>query len=209
MFLKKLIGHGNLEKEVVKDMDRHVRLLGAGCEAFLKAIKENDHRRMRRVKELEREADIIRRDIVHNIYEGAFLPYLRPELSKFVEIVDQGFDLLEYSAACYLEIRFPDSLRSEAARVAFLNQQMCEMLRITLQAMIGGEVLREKLLAIRIYEKRVDDLKFGLMRDARAIPVDDFWEGELLSGFLSRLCSVSDLIEDAGDHLGIISSIIR
>jgi uncharacterized protein len=209
MFLKKLIGPGRLENEVIQDMDRHIRLLGAGCEAFLKAIRENDHRGMRRVKELEREADAIRRDIVHHIYEGAFLPYLRPELSKFVEIVDQVFDLLEYSSACYLEIRFPDSLRSEAARVAFLNLQMCEMLRITLRTMTAGKDLREKLLAIRVYEKRVDDLKFGLMKDARAIHVNDFWEGDLLSGFLSRLCSVSDLIEDASDHLAVISSIIK
>lgn len=209
MFLKKLLGQGSLEKQVIQDMDRHVRLLGDGCQAFLQAIRENDHPGMRLVKELEREADAIRRDIVYHIYKGAFLPYLRPELSRFVEIVDQGFDVLEYAAACYLEIRFPDSLRSEAARVAFLNRQMCDMLRITFQAMMAGENLREKLLAIRIYEKRVDDLKFGLMKDARAIPIDDFWEGELLSGFLSRLCSVSDLVEDASDHLGIISSIIR
>jgi len=209
MFLKKLIGHEDREKEVVRDMDNHIRLLQDGCRAFHEALERNDHERMRRVKELEREADTIRRDIVSHIYEGAFLPYLRPELSKFVELVDQVFDLLEYAAACYLEIRFPDSLRSEVARVAFLNQEMCGMLRITLQAMTAGQDLREKRLAIRIYEKRIDDLKFGLMHDARSIPIEDFWEGKTLSDFLSRLCSVSDLIEDAGDHLGVISSIIK
>ncbi len=209
MFLKKLIGHEDREKEVVHDMDDHIRLLQDGCRAFHEALENNDHACMRRVKELEREADTIRRDIVSHIYEGAFLPYLRPELSKFVELVDQVFDLLEYASACYLQIRFPESLRSEASRVAFLNEQMCEMLRITLQAMTAGEDLREKRLAIRIYEKRVDDLKFDLMKDARAIPIEDFWEGNLLADFLSRLCSVSDLIEDAGDHLGVISSIIK
>ena len=209
MFLKKLIGHEDREKEVVRDMDNHVRLLQDGCKAFHVALEHNDHQAMRRVKELEREADTIRRDIVSHIYEGAFLPYLRPELSKFVELVDQVFDLLEYAAACYLGIRFPDSLRSEAGRVAFLNVEMCDMLRITLQAMTAGQDLREKRLAIRIYEKRIDDLKFGLMHDARSIPIEDFWEGKTLSDFLSRLCSVSDLIEDAGDHLGVISSIIK
>jgi hypothetical protein len=209
MFLKKLIGHENREKEVVRDMDDHIRLLQDGCRAFHEAIERNDRARMRRVKELEREADTIRRDIVRHIYEGAFLPYLRPELSKFVELVDRVFDLLEYAAACYLEIRFPDSLRSEAARVAFLNREMCGMLRLTLEAMTAGEDLREKRLAIRIYEKRIDDLKFSLMHDAKAIPVENFWEGKTLSDFLSRLCSVSDVIEDASDHLGIISSIVK
>ncbi len=209
MFLKKLIGHGDREKRVVEGMDRHIRLLCAGCEAFHGALNQADLKGMRKVKELEREADTIRRGIVSLIYEGAFLPYLRPELCKFVEIVDDVFDLLEYAAACYLEIRFPELLRDESARVAYLNRQMCEMLLITFQAMMAGEDLREKRLAIRIYEKRIDDMKFALLKDARGIPVDDFWEGKTLADFLSRLCSVSDRIEDASDHLGIISSIIR
>jgi hypothetical protein len=50
-------------------------------------------------------------------------------------------------------------------------------------------------------------MKFGLMKDARKIPIDDFWEGSLLADFLSRLCSVSDVIEDASDHLGILGTI--
>ena len=209
MFLKKLIGHNEREKRVVESMDSHIRLLCKGCEAFHEALDGDDLVRMRKVKELEREADTIRRDIVAMIYEGAFLPYLRPELCKFVEIVDGVFDLLEYAAACYLGIRFPEALRVECARVAYLNRQMCEMLRITYQAMMSGEDLREKRLAIRIYEKRIDDMKFGLMKDARAIHVSDFWEGNTLAEFLSRLCSVSDMIEDASDHLGILSSIIK
>jgi uncharacterized protein Yka (UPF0111/DUF47 family) len=83
------------------------------------------------------------------------------------------------------------------------------MLHITFKATMEGEDLREKRLAIRLYEKRVDDLKYGLMKDARQVPIDDFWVGSLLSEFLSHLCSVSDVIEDASDHLGIISSLIR
>jgi len=209
MFLKKLIGHEDREKRVVEGMDRHIRLLCDGCQGFYEALEKSDLVRMRKVKELEREADTIRRDIVSMIYEGAFLPYLRAELCKFVEIVDGVFDLLEYAAACYLGVPFPETIRAECARVAYLNQQMCEMLRLSYQAMMAGEDLREKRLAIRIYEKRIDDMKFGLMKDARSIPVDNFWEGNTLSDFLSRLCSVSDSIEDASDHLGILSSSIK
>jgi predicted phosphate transport protein (TIGR00153 family) len=207
MFLKKLLGHDDREKRVVEDMERHIRLLCAGCTAFREAMEKNDRKRMTRVKELEREADTIRRGITSLIYKGAFLPYLRPELCKFVDIVDQVFDLLEFAAVCYLDLRFPEALRDECSRVAFLNEQMCELLRISYQAVMAGEDLREKRLAIRIYEKRIDDMKFGLMKDARKIPIDDFWEGSLLADFLSRLCSVSDVIEDASDHLGILGTI--
>lgn len=209
MFLRKLIGHGNLERDVVQDMERHIQVLASGCDAFHTALKNDNRKEMLRVKEAEREADIVRRDIVDKIFKGAFLPYLRPELARFVEVTDQVFDLLERAAACHLEIQLPAALRNEAARVALLNLQMCDMLRVSFQSMLAGEDLREKLLAIRIYEKRIDDLEFWLMKDARTIQVRDFWEGRLLSSFLTDLCTVSDRIEDAGDHLAIVSSIIK
>lgn len=209
MFFKKLIGHGDLEKNVIQGMIRHVHFLTVGCDAFLEAMEEQNTQGMLLVREIEREADVLRRDIVQMIYKGAFLPYIRPELSRYVEIVDQIFDPLERAADFFREIRLPELLQKEASRVAFLNRQMCDMLRINLQAMIAGEDLREKLLAIRIYEKRVDDLETWLMKDARSIPVQDFWEGYLLTGFLTSLCTVSDRIEDASDNLGIISSIMK
>ncbi|MFP3928128.1 MAG: TIGR00153 family protein [Desulfobacteraceae bacterium] len=209
MFLKKLFGHEGREQRVVEGMERHIGLLCEGCSAFFTALEHSDAKCMKSVKDLEREADTIRREIVSLIYEGAFLPYLRPELSKFVEIVDQVFDRLEDAAVCYLGVSFPEALRRESSRIALLNQKMSEMLHITFQAMIAGEDLREKKLAIRIYEKRIDDMKFGLIQDARRVRIDDFWEGRILADFLSHLCAVSDTIEDASDCLGIIAAITK
>jgi hypothetical protein len=82
---------------------------------------------------------------------------------------------------------------------------MCEMLSISFDAMLNGEDLREKALAIRIYEKKIDDIKHGVVRDLRQIPVDDFWQGRILADFVSGLTSISDTMEDAGDHLQILS----
>jgi len=159
---------------------------------------------MQQVMDLERAADIIRRDIISRIYEGAFLPYFRPDLCKFVEIVDNIFDLLEDTAYRYLDLKLPEQLRSECIQVAFLNRRICEMLLITFESMLKGEDLREKILAIRIYEKKIDDIKFDLIRDARKIEITNFWDGEILSQFLSCLTSISDVIEDASDHLQVI-----
>jgi predicted phosphate transport protein (TIGR00153 family) len=75
--------------------------------------------------------------------------------------------------------------------------------------MLKGENLDEKTLAIRIYEKKIDDLKFGLMKDLRDIAVDNFWEGRVLAEFISGLTTLSDIIEDAGDYLRIINVSMR
>ncbi len=81
---------------------------------------------------------------------------------------------------------------------------MCEMLLISFDAMLNGEDLREKALAIRIYEKKIDDIKLTIVKDLRQIPVDDFWQGRILAEFVSGLTSISDTMEDASDHLQII-----
>jgi predicted phosphate transport protein (TIGR00153 family) len=153
---------------------------------------------------IERAGDNIRRDIISKIYDGAFLPYIRPDLCKFVEIVDSIFDLLEDTGYKYLDVKLPEQLKGECVHVAFLNRRICEMLLITYEAMLKGEDLREKILAIRIYEKRIDDIKFDLFHDAQKIEITNFWEGEILSHFLSCLTSISDVIEDASDHLQVI-----
>jgi predicted phosphate transport protein (TIGR00153 family) len=159
---------------------------------------------MRHVADLEREGDSIRREIISDIYEGAFLPYFRSDLCKFVETVDHVFDHVKDTASCYLETKLPEDIREECIRVAVLNVGICEMLLLTFEAMLRGEDLREKTLAIRIYEKKVDDIKFGLCRDVRRTSISSFWEGKFLADFISGLTGISDIIEDASDYLQII-----
>jgi uncharacterized protein Yka (UPF0111/DUF47 family) len=82
---------------------------------------------------------------------------------------------------------------------------MCEMLLISFEAMIKGEDLRDKILGIRIYEKKIDDIKLILFRDAEQVPAASYWEGKKLSDLLTGLTMISDFIEDASDHLQIIN----
>lgn len=209
MFFKKIFPRGKKEQEVISDITKHIKLLCTGCGFFKTALETDDRRLMRKVMHIEREGDTIRRDIISKIYDGAFLPYIRPDLCKFVEIVDSIFDLLEDTGYKYLDAKLPDSLKDECVYVAFLNRRICEMLLITFEAMLKGEDLREKILAIRIYEKKIDDIKFDLIRDAQKIEITNFWEGEILSQFLSCLTSISDVIEDASDHIQVIHASMK
>jgi hypothetical protein len=205
MFLKKIFDYGKKEERVIENIKKHLELLCNACDSFHRAMDENDKNLVREVVDSEREGDSIRREIIANIYAGAFLPYLRPDLCRFAEIVDKVFDSLQETAFNFLEVKLPEHIRDECVRIAFLNAKMCEMLLISFEAMLQGEDLREKALAIRIYEKKIDDIKFTVIRDLRKIPVDDFWQGRILSDFVSGLTSISDTMEDAGDHLQFIS----
>ncbi|MBN1850081.1 MAG: TIGR00153 family protein [Deltaproteobacteria bacterium] len=204
MFLYRLISQGKKERIVLENIRRHLGLLCTACAHLKDAIEMHDKRLMRYVIGMEKEGDVIRRQIIAHIYEGAFLPYVRPNLCKFVEIVDDVFDLLEDVTSYSLDLNIPERIRGECVRVAHLNRRMIEMLLITFDSFLKGEDLREKTLAIRIYEKKIDEMKFGLFKDVRDVPLKTFWEGRMLFDFINGLTGLSDMIEDASDSLQII-----
>jgi predicted phosphate transport protein (TIGR00153 family) len=209
MFLKKILSYGKKEDQVIENVKEHLRLLCLAFESFYSGIRNNDSSKMREVIDLEREGDSIRREIISTIYAGAFLPYLRPDLCRFVETLDRVFDSLEDTAFNYSDVALPEEIREECVRVASMNTNMCEMLAISFDAMVNGEDLREKALAIRIYEKRIDDIKFNVLKEMRTLPVEDFWQGRTLAEFVSDLTTISDMIEDVSDYLQIINISMR
>lgn len=205
MIFEKILSLSKKEQKVTDNMRKHIKLLCNACGLFETAIEKDDQSLMRDLIDIERESDSIRRKIISKIYEGAFLPYLRPDLCRFVEIVDHVFDVLEDIAHYCLDGKIPEQIKSECIRIAYLNLKICEMLLITFEAMLKGNDLREKTLAIRIYEKKIDDIKFSLIKDIQEIPISNFWEGKILSDFISGLTTISDIIEDASDYLQIIN----
>ncbi len=64
-------------------------------------------------------------------------------------------------------------------------------------------------MAIRIYEKQVDDLKFDISEKLRTVEIKDFWDGKTINDFVGYLTKISDLIEDASDYLYIIELSLR
>ena len=202
---------GKTEQKVIENIKRHLKTLYSASECFKKALEEWNKDQLYCVTELEREGDSIRREIISNIYEGAFLPFLRPNICRFVEIVDEAFDVLEDAAFDfeYLGPNLNEEIEEDCIKIADINLKMCEMLLIAFETLFGKGDLREKTLAIRIYEKKVDEIKFDLINKLRGEEVKDFWEGKIISDFISYLTRVSDVIEDASDYLHIINISLR
>lgn len=209
MRLKKLLSPGKKEQQVIKDISTHMKLLCSALEAFQEALKEDDKALLDEVKDLEREADIVRREVISKVYEGAFLPYLRPSLCKLTEIVDQVFDLLEDTAYLYRTLSPQSVIHKDVSQITGLNVEMCKMLLMSFESLMDGGDLREKGLAIRVYEKKTDDIKFDLLNDLKTIDVTNFWEGKTLSDFASKLTGISDAMEDASDYLQVINVSLR
>jgi len=211
MLLEKVFSGGKAEQKVIENIKEHIRTLCSASDCFKKAIEGQDKELMFCVPDLEREGDAIRREIISTIYEGAFLPFLRPNICRFVEIVDEAFDVLEDAAHVfeYLGTTLDKEIEEESIKIADMNLKMCEMLLLAFETLFSKEDLREKNLAIRIYENKIDDIKFDLIEKLRKKEVNNFWEGKMLSDFISYLTHVSDVIEDASDYLYIMNVSLR
>jgi predicted phosphate transport protein (TIGR00153 family) len=209
--LDKVFSGGKTEQKVIENIKRHIKVLCTASDCFKKALEDRDKNRILCIPDLEREGDTIRREIISNIYEGAFLPFLRPNICRFVEIVDEAFDVLEDAANEFEFINFEldKELEEDCTKIADINMKMCEMLLIAFEALFRKEDLREKNLAIRIYEKKVDEIKFDLIKKLRRREIKDFWQGKILSDFISYLTHISDVIEDASDYLYIMNVSLR
>jgi hypothetical protein len=117
--------------------------------------------------------------------------------------------MLKDIATLYLHSPLPEKIERQCCMVGLLNQRISEMLLLTFKAMSNGEDIREKTLAVRIYEKKIDDIKYDLLDSLQAVPIDNFWRGRMLADFVSGLTRISDIIEDATDSLQIINVMTR
>jgi hypothetical protein len=209
--LEKVFFGAKKEQKVIDRIRKHIQILHDAAECFKKAMVTRENEQMFCVADLEREADSIRREIVSMIYEGAFLPYLRSNLCRFVEIVEEAFDLLKEAASefDYISGGLDIEIEEDCIKIADKNLQMTDMLLIAFDTLFSQDDLREKTLAIRIYEKQVDEIKSDLIRKLTEKEVKNFWHGKMLSDFVSYLTRISNVIEDASDYLLIINVSLR
>ena len=209
--LEKVLFGSKKEQAVVEKIRKHIQIFSAAAECFLKALRSGDREENYCIADLEREADSIRREIISMIYEGAFLPYLRSNLCRFVEIVDRAFDLLKAAASefTHLGVGLDKDIEEECVQIADKNLKMSELLLIAFESMFGKDDLREKTLAIRIYEKQIDEMKLDLIMKLREKEVRNFWHGKMLSDLVASLTEISNVIEDASDYLIIIKVSLR
>ncbi len=214
MFFKRVFFGGKLEKEVLDLIREHIEILQTSCETFKLALETDDDSLLFSICELEDEGDRVRREIAFRIYEGAFLPYLRPNIYRFSEIVDEAIDKVEDSVYDYQYLKvckdktLLDLAKEDLIRISEINLKASRRLLEAYNALVEGDDLSEMTLKIRIYEREVDKIKHELGEKIRVVDVD-VWSAISFLQLLNHLVSVSDLIEDAGDVIQIINVSLR
>ncbi len=214
MFFRRVFFGGKLESEVLRLVNEHLKILVDACEVFKLALERDDISLLRSVCELEDEGDRVRREIAMKIYEGAFLPYVRPNIYRFAEIVDEAIDKVEDTTYDYIYLKscrdsnLLEVVKEDLLRIAELNLKSSRRLMEAFNYLVEGGNLSKVTLKIRVYEREVDSIKHELSKKIRGVSVD-VWSALTFLNLLHHIVSVTDLIEDAGDVVQIINVSLR
>ncbi len=199
------------EEEVIKLVKEHLNTVLQACERFKVGIENDDAESLKKVCELEKIGDVLRRDIASKLYEGAFIPAVRVNLYRFSEVVDEILDTLEDCAIEYmnLPVKLDEDVKSYCITITEVNLKMSRDLISAFESLEKKADLRDATLKIRTREEIIDKVKHDLCRFLMQRDVEGFWVGKIISDFIVSLGSVSDLIEDAGDIIQILNVSMR
>ncbi|MEM1956906.1 MAG: TIGR00153 family protein [Archaeoglobaceae archaeon] len=193
------------EERVVNGISQMINLAFSACETLKKAVEDRNKALLEDVFRFERDGDEIRRNIMQEIYRGAFLPYLRPNIFRLIETVDEILNTAEESAMNFQKIRDMKFLEiDEIYSILEINVRICSILSKNFSAFLRDpERLREGVIVVRMMEKEADNIKFAILEKLKTFNVD-FWDGYFIANFVNSLEKLSDVAEDAMDMLQII-----
>ncbi|ADP77550.1 Putative phosphate transport regulator [Methanothermus fervidus DSM 2088] len=210
------------ESEVEKFVEKHVELVGE-CYEKLKLLMENFYegnydeveKLAKKISELEREADEVRRKMELKYYSGAFLPFDREDRILLTEKTDKIADTIESVAfsISLSKIRFPKILKKNFREFIDAIDKTLKAFEKSMENLDKdyGEAIKkahetEKLEenADKVERKIIKKL-FKLYKNKKIGTVKLLGLKEITT----KLGHIADQAEDASDRVLIIAAKIR
>jgi predicted phosphate transport protein (TIGR00153 family) len=175
-------------------------------ELYLQGDTEEARILVREVRDMESEADLIRRDIGDKLYSGAYLPLLREDIYRLVDRIDRVANAGETCCRFFLNQRpvIPEELKADFLTVSQESLGTIVSLRLAVQCFFKGEcridVVREHTREVANEESDVDKLEWDLTKAIFTSTLDHSQKIHLKL-CLDSIAEVSDRAEDAADQL--------
>ncbi|MEM2726704.1 MAG: DUF47 family protein [Archaeoglobaceae archaeon] len=194
------------EERVMGNIGQMLNLALSACELLQKAVLQKDKSLLEEISRIERDGDDLRRSTAREIYKGAFLPYLRSNILRLVEDVDDILNTTDKAGKYFRKIQNFEFLNSahEIERVLELNVILCKILsKNFIEFFRTPEKLSEAVIVVRMLEKEADNLKHSILENLREKNFD-FWDGIFTFNFVESLEEISDVVEDTMDTLQVV-----
>ncbi len=201
------------EKKVRHNIEKHLSAIQKcvdaamdGVSVWLKNKPDSLQHFFDIVNAEEHKADIIRRDIYEQLGDGAYLPVLRGDIHKLVQIVDElGGDAKEVLKILVLEKLEPvEELQELVSVVKKTEQQAKSLFDMAIGFFIKPKVrardLKEHISVVTQLEQEIDNLEIKSIE--RIFGSSLLLAQKLfLKQFVSQLVHLSDQIQDIAETL--------
>jgi len=197
-------------KDHVEMVYQCVKRLNLLMEYFYENDFESIEKTTHEIADLEHEADVIRRKMEIEFFNGAFLPFDREDRIILAEEVDSVADMTEETSfgICLSKINFPISYKTDFMELTGAVQNTVSELKRCIELLSEdlGEALK-KAHEVEILEDVVDKIERKILRrlydDYKKDEIDILTHIELKSTVL-RIGNIADRAENASDRVPII-----
>lgn len=203
------------EKEVVDLVVKHVanveeclRLAVVAIETYVRGDVKEAKVLARQVDAVESAADQVRHEIRDKLFSGAYMPLLREDIYKLVQLIDGLADGAEVASDFFLNQRpvVPPEFRSCFEKIIQLSFSSIGPLKESLYCFFKGdcdvEVVHSFTHEISLIESRVDKMKWDMTKKIFISSLEYSHKLHLKMG-VDCLAAVSDLAKTTADQIEI------
>ncbi len=200
---------GKKENEVINLFHKHLRKVKVAVDTTYTLIRIPSSKResvVKKVRELETEADSIRRDAETMMYSGAFLAQSRGDMLGLIEAVDRIANKAEFvSDLLYLQdLIIPESLREKYEKEFEYSIKTYDALQKAAETLFDDtEKVKEYVLKVEKWENTGDGAERDLIRSIFQLDIDLAWKMQLRE-LAFQIGDIADRSEDASDRIEII-----
>ncbi len=202
---------GKIEKEVKGLIQQHIDLVDQCLMDLNKMLVSACAKKGEcpeftiRIHNNETAADKLRRTILQKIEKGAFLPNLRGELLKLIEIIDDVANRSETVGDYYVlyQPEFTDEQAKTLVEIGKMTKVAFDLLKEAYGSLFKNfNKTVEKCAEIELIEEQIDTIEWRIRKDI--FKGEDLAMNILKKDYVLLLCDISDKIEDASDMLEIM-----
>ncbi len=208
------------ERHIVELIKRHVDkvvetvyLVQQALSMLLEGKKEESTAYTKRVHENEHEADIVRREIDKEMFNGAFMPSLREVLFLTVDSVDKVANRSEKLGdfLTLISPEIPVAIRDDIRLMGELTYECAKKLKDAMYHLFSdmGAVHGDSLEIERL-EAQVDKHAWKVLEKVfKKLEIEKFSHRMMLREMVIHLSSITNKMEDTSDILDVIALRIR
>jgi len=202
------------QKEIHAQIGQFCGLVGATVEQFANIVNhyldgdKHFKEETREISATESQADTIRKDVEHQMYEGAFLPAYREDYIDLLETLDNVANRAEDASQLIWLVRpeIPPELSDDLRQLARLTVDAYAPVPDLVKRVLEGDFeVQQEVAAIAQLEARIDGIELSATR--RVFKELDLEKADklLLMKLVEELAEVSDCIKKVGSRLNIIA----